>query len=404
MPFYFTHELDLVKNEVALGLLKSVSFGHSNAEEDQHAHIDIKRPPFSREDSFSGCILVLNQNHRMTEWIAYHYFALPLRTLFIAYDPKTKDRATELVKRWKNAIHIIEWDDEDYLFANWTHGLTASDKDSLATVTHITRQLHFYQKCHERSVGMGIRRTIFLDPDEYLRINPAVIPPTVVNTSEPGHITQLFQQLEAPNNTLLTEQKGVTYHANCSIYPRVQFTTLGPSHWYSVPKDVDFTEPDLLVDPSHFNTLRYRYRNLHRMKHPKGLVDAVNGLPHQLLHLHYPLDRNCSKAAHSLEQSPLVVNHYIGSFEDFFHTFRSDARNDAVHFADIITKWERRARGRGPDNAFDFYWKNSLVRDESITSWVPAFLAWQSDPVARTLLRDTGTKALGVETVNHSSL
>lgn len=389
-------------NEEAVFLVRSLmrqfpshragSIERNTTAEDQ---LDIQLPPFSREESFSGCILFLNQNHRMAEWIAYHYFALPLRTLFIAYDPKTKDRATKLIERWKNVIHFVEWEDEDYLPANWTHGFVPDlkRKASLATVTHRQRQLRFHQKCHERSVEMGVRRTLLLDPDEYLRINPKVIPPTVVNTSEPGHITKLFQQLEAPNNTFLPEQEGVTYKANCSVYPRVQFTTLGPTNLYSVPKDVDYTEPDL-VDPVYYNTLRYRYRNLHRMKHPKGIVDAMDGVPHQITNLHFPLDLKCNKSAYSLKKSPLLVNHYIGSFEDFLHTYRSDARNNAVSDAGTRWKWEERSRGLGGANAFDLHLWNPLVRDESMTNWVAALFDWQSEHVAQALLRDTGMRAL----------
>lgn len=363
------------------------------ATDDQSIHIQV--PPFSPEESFAGCLLFLDQNHRMTEWIAYHYFALPLRTLFIAYDPKTRDRAKELIARWKHVISIVEWNDDDFLPANWTDGLVPDQKRkaSLATVAHRKRQLLFHQKCHEHSVEMGIQRTLLVDPDEYLRINPEVIPSTVVNTNEPGHITQLLKQLEAPNNKLLEEQDGVTYNANCSIYPRVQFTTLGPNQLYKVPKDVLYDEPGL-VDPFYFNTLRYRYRNRHRMKHPKAVVDARNGVPHQITNLHYPLDLKCNKTAYSLDKSPLLINHYIGSFGDFLHAFHSDARNDALNYADLISKYEARSRGLGNDHAFDFHVLNPLVRDDSIASWVPAFFAWQSEKVAQALLHDTGIRAL----------
>jgi hypothetical protein len=357
--------------------------------------IDIQVPPFSREESFAGCLLLLDQNHRLTEWIAYHYFALPLRTLFIAYDPKTRDRATELIERWKHVINIVEWDDEDYLPVNWTSTLVSDQKQKASLVAHRKRQLSFYQKCHERSVEMGIQRTLLLDPDEYLRINPDVIPSAIVNTNEPGHITKLYQLLEDHNNTLLTEQEGVTYNANCSVYPRVQYTTMAPNQLYSVPRDIEFSETGL-VDPFYYNTLRYRYRNMYRMKHPKAILNAMHHVPHEIVNLHFPLDLKCNKSAFTLDKSPFLINHYIGSFGDFLHAFHSDARNDGLNYADLKLRYEMRSRGRGHDHPFDFHFRNPLVKDESITNWVPAFFAWQSDAVAKVLLRDSGIRALNL--------
>jgi hypothetical protein len=398
----YADEIQYLKQEalVLLGNEQRKSPSHKERIEAIHEtaedrHIDVRIPPYSHEESFAGCILFLNQNPRLTEWIAYHYFALPLRTLIIAYDPRTTERATGLIERWKNVISIIEWNDEDYLPANWTVGLAPDleKKTSLATMTHRKRQLMFSQKCHERSVEMGVKRTIIIDPDEYLRVNPKVVPATFVNTSEPGHVTKLFQQLEAPDNTMLVEQEGVTYKANCSVYPRVQFTTLGPSTLYRIPKDVEYLEAGL-VDPFYFTTLRYRYRNARIMKHAKGLVYAMDETPHEITNLHYPLDLKCLKSAYSIDKSPLLVNHYIGSFEDFLHSFRSDARNDVLDFAKLRSRWEERSRGYGGTEAFYFHLRNPLVRDDHITSWIPAFFAWQSDEIARMLLRDTGARAL----------
>jgi hypothetical protein len=354
---------------------------------------EIQLPPFSRKESFAGCLLLLDQNHRLAEWIAYHYFALPLRTIIIAYDPKTKERPTELLERWKKVITFIEWEDDDYLPPNWAKAPVVFrskwKKISPALERHEQRQLLFVQKCHKRAVEMGIRRTLILDPDEYLRVNPEVIPSAIVNTSDPGHITKLYQFLEDKNNTLLTEQEGVTYKANCSVYPRVQYTTLAPNQLYSIPDDIEYNESGL-VNPFFFSTLRFRYRNFYKMKQPKGIVDAMDGVPHQIVNMHFPLDLQCNKSAYTLQKSPFLVNHYIGSFEDFLRAFRNDARNDVVEESDIRSKWEIRARGLGSDKPFDFHLYNPLIKDESITNWVPAFFVWQSEEVARMLLHGAG--------------
>ena len=40
------------------------------------------------DEAFSACMLVMDDNHRLTEWLAYHYHVLPLRYLVVAVDPK----------------------------------------------------------------------------------------------------------------------------------------------------------------------------------------------------------------------------------------------------------------------------------------------------------------------------
>jgi hypothetical protein len=42
------------------------------------------------DKSFSACLLIMDDNHRLSEWIAYHHFALPLRHLVVTVDPRNR--------------------------------------------------------------------------------------------------------------------------------------------------------------------------------------------------------------------------------------------------------------------------------------------------------------------------
>lgn len=368
-------------------------------------HQSIRPPPYTQKESFAACILVLDQNHRLTEWIAYHYFALPLRTLIIAYDPKNTVRATELLERWKDVIEIIEWDDKDYLPAKWTnrvkpgiHGTKHLAPDlALPVAIHRQRQISFMHKCTQVAAAKKISRVIHHDVDEYFRVNTNVVTQELVNTAEPGHITKFLNQLERPKNSLFPRSKGVAYGTSCSVFPRLQYT----------PDDANKTDMDTLtqlVDPIHFDTLRYRYRNSEEIMEGKGIIN-MKLIPKRALadktsvqyRVHKPLNRLCKES--SPNSTLFVFNHYIGSFEAFMYSARNDPRSEPTR-----AKWEERVQsGGGLGKARTAWKKNPPLLDDAIINWVPSFVEWQSEEVASHLLRDTGMRAVNWRPPNADS-
>ena len=46
-------------------------------------------------------MLVMDDNHRLTEWMAYHYHVLPLRYMIVAVDPRSKTSPTHIFNQWR---------------------------------------------------------------------------------------------------------------------------------------------------------------------------------------------------------------------------------------------------------------------------------------------------------------
>jgi hypothetical protein len=69
--------------------------------------------------SISACLLVMDDNHFLIEWLAYHYEVLPLRRLIVARDPRSRMSLSHILRRWKGLINITEWQDDDYFHAAW---------------------------------------------------------------------------------------------------------------------------------------------------------------------------------------------------------------------------------------------------------------------------------------------
>ena len=55
------------------------------------------------ENKFAACMLVMDDSHFLTEWIAYHYHAVNLRTIVLAIDPKSQTSPSHVLDRWKDA-------------------------------------------------------------------------------------------------------------------------------------------------------------------------------------------------------------------------------------------------------------------------------------------------------------
>jgi hypothetical protein len=64
----------------------------------------------------SACLLVNDENPRLPEWMAYHFHVLPLRSLIVAVDPKSRHLPHEILLRWVDmGVQVNIWNDADYL-------------------------------------------------------------------------------------------------------------------------------------------------------------------------------------------------------------------------------------------------------------------------------------------------
>ena len=58
---------------------------------------------------FSACLLWQDDYGRLVEWIAYHYYALPLRKLIIHIHPNSRIDPTPVLERWDDLMDIEAW-------------------------------------------------------------------------------------------------------------------------------------------------------------------------------------------------------------------------------------------------------------------------------------------------------
>jgi len=114
------------------------------------------------EDGFAACLLLKDDNHRLVEWIAYHYQVLPLRSLVVAIDPNSVTSPLSILRRWNDtskdkrlpySIQTVLWTDNDYmsnttqLTMEYKSQCHAQKEAEIIGVTHRKRQNVFQSAC-----------------------------------------------------------------------------------------------------------------------------------------------------------------------------------------------------------------------------------------------------------------
>ena len=119
------------------------------------------------EDSFSACILWMDDNFRLEEWLAYHYYYLKLRYVVLNIDPFSKTSPNAIIDRWNDRenkynlnMTIVTMKDSDYvknydslMEKNMEARLSKSViSERLKVNYHRKRQPEFYKACSKHLV------------------------------------------------------------------------------------------------------------------------------------------------------------------------------------------------------------------------------------------------------------
>jgi len=188
-----------------------------------------------RSYQFGACLMVMDDNHFLVEWLAYHWYALPLRHLTVYVDSNSKTSPEEVLRRYsssssssgtgsttsgRNSIQVDVVDSSRYGGSRSTGGSGGEDPDLLMAnvpsnqkvlrekypqvLNYLGRQNRFYQDClisYKRRNWPGW--VLLTDTDEFIAANRtyrrsddgiAVFPPPSVD--EPGSVGKWLKSLQ----------------------------------------------------------------------------------------------------------------------------------------------------------------------------------------------------------------
>ena len=342
-----------------------------------------ERQKQSDEVEVSACLLIMDGNHFLIEWLAYHYHTANLRHLIIHSDKDSRTLPTEVLDRWRTKITIQEWNETDFVEPSELQGLDSYKR-------HRKRQLWFNYECLKDLKRQGREWAIIIDPDEYLVPSeqllaeynnaPAMPRPTIPDVL--GSLRSL-RSLRVPF--------GVEMSYNpCIPIRRRQF---------SIQESSDEIVQSMVppgFEGNSFQTLRWRKFNhttqwyitksgdecemtqklntipikviidLHRLD-PKALSKIYNGSPHRPLEI-------CPDEF--TENTPFVANHYYGTKDQWLH--RS---NDSRSKTSGNIRWAN----------YQFLGKFEATEEtDFVRPWLKDFVAQVGSDEALRLLKDVG--------------
>lgn len=232
-------------------------------------------------ESFSACLLIMDDNHRLSEWIAYHYFAMPLRYLVVAVDPHSLTSPSHILNRWRSRMTIIQWTDGNFTTENLI--INTTDDMTKRKNKHLTRQRTFYRECTIHMQTHNRTWTSYHDVDEYLAINADQISNARTLFQQPGSLIDMVKRYSNPTatntTTIATNNNDTTLYNNWNdttitktAEPEYWFTHFQQSCCITLPRvlygaaestnekvGVQDMPSILRVDARQFDTLRWRY-------------------------------------------------------------------------------------------------------------------------------------------------
>jgi hypothetical protein len=306
--------------------------------------------------TFSSCLMVMDDNHRLVEWIAYHYFVMNLRYLVILPDELSRYSPKSILDKWRKYMVIEEWKDEHFMDED--HKKRASSflatRDTRSRENkqqyHKERQANYYRYCALHMQAMNRTWVSFHDVDEYYVINSEVVKNATGRMREPGSVLKVLNQVQS------------------IVQPLFELTNISVSEHYMTPcvttyrqlyGAVESTETErrrgvpAFVDPKRFETLRWRHCASPKVPPQigKSLLD-VSKIP-DLENKHYVERPFLPFSTHRIlpmcsypfkhENAFIRVNHYIGSWE--YYSFRTnDVRKGGKKNRDT---WEKESAVQG---------------------------------------------------------
>jgi hypothetical protein len=341
-----------------------------------------------RDVPFSACMLVMDDNHRLSEWLAYHYHVLRLRYLVVGIDPNSRTSPSKILDRWRSfGMTIIDWNNTDIFEGRIWEYEHVVIKRPRKPHDHRQRQNMFIRNCLVHMKMENRTWVLLLDSDEYLLFNG---PENAMNT----FANLRYPSLQEEGSILkFLERNRHMSHAKldlpCLSIPRMLFGAIN-----SKKKDIQNKVP-ASFDPIAFDTLRFRKHirrsGTHKMPingWSKSIIDVsrvdwtefpslveafkTNGWQ---MNIHEPMPKVCERPYVKDNETVLRINHYLGSWQAF--SYRQDARKSEGRDRE---KWKLKANQKDET-------------DDNIRPWIQGFVKEHGLTKVKEMLKDAGVFA-----------
>jgi hypothetical protein len=341
-----------------------------------------------RDVPFSACMLIMDDNHRLSEWIAYHYHVLRLRYLVVGIDPNSRTSPSKILERWRTfGMTIIDWNNTDIFDGRLWEYEHVIMKRPRKPHDHRQRQNMFVRNCLVHMKMENRTWVLILDSDEYLLYNG---PENAINKF--ANLRYPSLQEEGSILKFLERHRHFSYgklDSPCLSIPRMLFGAVDSK------KNEMYNKVPESFNPKFFDTLRYRKHIRRSVTHKmtingwsKSIIDVsriewtefpslveafkTNGWQ---INIHEPMPKVCVKPFVKDNETVFRINHYVGSWKAF--SYRMDARKSEGRDKE---KWKLKANQRDET-------------DDNIRPWLQGFVKEHGVAKAKEMLSDVGVFA-----------
>lgn len=327
-------------------------------------------PPFDgivkdKRKGFGACLMFKDDQDLLPEWLAYHFTILPLQHVVIGLDAGNSQDPRPILNLYKNSGLSFTIMDVPEVLPRPKPGME-NDTQLAHHNALIWKQKLFVSNCTRQLQKMSYTWTALIDPDEYVSFN-------YIEQDE-----EYLQKKQGTPTAMATEMRSSLNH-------RGGFKTVlqlidGWEEKKQLPKPACLTLPRLLVGAlenstcdnnelppirgvenlttvrfvqhapkGDFRTGRFGKVFVDLSKYPTDRLE-----PGTIYSIHRPSKDLCEAAFRPFPSSPLILQHYIGSWETY--SFREDGRRSKEN-------WKSRAYMNAGQNCRMREWLNFLEKE-----------------------------------------
>lgn len=268
------------------------------------------------KDGIAMCLLIKDENEKLPEWLAYHYLKLPLQYLVVGVDSESTTSPKNILDKFRNetGMDIVVWND-----AHFRLEIDTSSVDPIQQ--HRIRQRRFFSECMKHQKARGRKWLIMIDTDEFIANNVYGGHEPVLSDNQTllDYINRKENEISMStaidsNNTSFVEE-------GCHLMPRLTFSAVDEKDVSTLHRGLP-DQTGTQFNPMIFNTLRFFRHASPNAGKRNGYGKVIMNLQKinfdQMFHVknvHRPVLDVCKHANIVFENKPLMVHHYIGSWE-----------------------------------------------------------------------------------------
>jgi hypothetical protein len=193
---------------------------------------------------FSSCLIVPKQDaDKLSEWLAYHFYALETRYVVVLPDPEVDGTVSDVLDKWKSVLNIVSWSEKNLFDAKDTRRTVSRRGHEDEAAYQGRREASFYHNCAAHMQRNGRTIVSFQKVNEFATINVDAVTNANTLMKEPSALVRVLEYAQATQ---------IVADSSCTSTYRTAFSTA-----QSTVDEIQAHMPELLQGQLPLSTLQF---------------------------------------------------------------------------------------------------------------------------------------------------